>query len=149
MKLGTGNPNSTAVETTRLQLGCALSTALRKKSSSKSRKRKNKKEEEEKDGKKGKKGRQNAREGSNLKFQFDFSFRDDVTFVQIMDENLPDPQPTRGTETLRISPSIDYNINEQVTLRFFIDYSKTDPRVSSQFPITTTQGGLTVRFTLK
>ena len=129
-------------------LDIAFLTGSKKKSSSKSRRRRSKKDADE-DGEKGKKGKQNVREGSNLKFQFDFSFRDDVTFVQIMDENLPDPQPTRGTKTLRISPSIDYNINEQVTLRFFIDYSKTDPRVSSQFPITTTQGGLTVRFTLR
>ncbi len=88
-----------------------------------------------------------ASQPNDLNFKFDFSFRDDITYKHILDQNIT--EPTRGLKSIRISPSIDYAINEQLTLRWFVDYNRTVPATSQSFPITNIQGGLTVRFTLQ
>ena len=91
-------------------------------------------------------GSGSASQANDLNFKFDFSFRDDITLKHILDQNIT--EPTRGLKSIRISPSIDYTINEQLTLRWFVDYNRTIPATSASFPITNVQGGLTVRFTL-
>ena len=84
--------------------------------------------------------------GSDLNFKFDISYRDDVTYLFILDEDII--EPTRGSETIRISPSIDYDVNKRLNIRLFYDYSKTIPKTSASFPITNTQAGVTIRFSL-
>jgi cell surface protein SprA len=78
--------------------------------------------------------------------QFDFSYRDDKTVNHILDQRTS--QATRGMQTLRIAPSIDYIMNTRLTIRAFFDYSRTVPAVSNSFPITNMKGGLTLRFSL-
>ncbi|MEM6380122.1 MAG: hypothetical protein AAF705_18150, partial [Bacteroidota bacterium] len=85
-------------------------------------------------------------EGADLNINFDVSFRDDVTFNHLLD--IDTFEPTRGLTSIRISPSIDYNITEQLNARAFFDYSRTNPKTSASFPITNWQGGITLRFTL-
>ncbi len=97
------------------------------------------KEDDDKDKKKKKK------KGNDLNFKFDFSWRDDVTINHILDQNVN--IETRGMKTIRISPSIDYDVNKQLNLRLFMDYSKSIPATSSSPPITNTQAGLKIRFT--
>lgn len=78
--------------------------------------------------------------------QFDFSYRDDKTINHILDQRTS--QATRGMQTLRIAPSIDYIINTRLTIRAFFDYSRTIPAVTTAFPITNMKGGVTLRFSL-
>ena len=85
-------------------------------------------------------------EARDLDLNFDFSLRNNVTFNHIMDQGIK--EPTRGNREISISPSADYALNERLTLRFFFDYRRNVPRVSSSFPITNTMGGITVRFSL-
>ncbi len=87
-----------------------------------------------------------ATKGSDLNFKFDISYRDDVTYLFILDEDII--EPTRGSQTIRISPSIDYDVNKRLNIRLFYDYSKTVPKTSASFPITNTQAGVTIRFSL-
>ncbi len=94
----------------------------------------------------GRSGGRQQLEGNDLDIKFDFSLRDDATYLHIFDEELL--EATRGTKTIRISPSADYQLNKRLRLRFFIDYSKTIPKTSASFPITNTQGGITVTFSL-
>ncbi|MEM6964418.1 MAG: cell surface protein SprA [Bacteroidota bacterium] len=89
---------------------------------------------------------QNQSQGNDLNVEFDFSFRDDVTINHLLDKNIA--EPTRGTRTIRISPAVTYDINSKLNLRLFFDYNKTVPKTSAAFPITNTQGGITVRFSL-
>jgi len=118
------------------------------------KKNKKKKDKEDKDAEKNplgnkpgqSRGGRGASQANDLNFKFDFSFRDDITIKHILDQNIT--EPTRGLKTIRISPSIDYAVNEQLTLRWFVDYNRTIPATSASFPITNIQGGLTVRFTL-
>jgi cell surface protein SprA len=87
-----------------------------------------------------------ANQPNNLNFKVDFSFRDDVTYNHVLDQNIV--QPTRGTNTIKLSPSVDYTLNKSLNLRLFLDYTKTVPKTSASTPITQIRGGLTVRFTL-
>ena len=87
-----------------------------------------------------------ANQPNNLNFKVDFSFRDDVTYNHVLDQNIV--QPTRGTNTVKLSPSVDYTLNKSLNLRLFLDYTKTVPKTSASTPITQIRGGLTVRFTL-
>ncbi|MCH2043465.1 MAG: cell surface protein SprA [Saprospiraceae bacterium] len=83
---------------------------------------------------------------NELDLRFDFSYRDDRTVNHILDQE--QSVATRGMKTIRISPSIDYIINNRLTIRLFYDYSRTIPAVSNSFPITNSKMGVTVRFSL-
>jgi cell surface protein SprA len=82
-----------------------------------------------------------------LVFAFNLQLRDDVTYIIELDDGAT-KEPTRGLKSLRLNPTIDYDINKNFTLRFFVEYSKTQPYLSTSFPITNIQGGLTARFNL-
>ncbi len=86
------------------------------------------------------------KKGNDMNFKFDFSYRDDVTINHLLDQGVS--VPTRGMKTIRISPSIDYKVNKQLSLRLFYDYSRTIPATSASFPITNTSAGLQIRFSL-
>ena len=78
---------------------------------------------------------------------FTFDYRDDVTYIHDFDSG-KDAEPTRGLKSLRIGPSIEYDINKNFTMRLFVDYSRTRPYLSTSYPITSVRGGLTARFNL-
>jgi cell surface protein SprA len=82
----------------------------------------------------------------DINIKFDFSLRDDITFNHVLDQNVR--VPTRGTKTIRISPSVDYIVNNRMTIRVFLDHNRTIPATSQSFPITTVRGGVTLRFSL-
>ena len=121
-------------------------------SKKKGKKKKEEEEAEPTDPRRGNRGGRRGGSGSaepgDLDLNFDFSFRDDVTEIQNFDAETA-PQPTRGSTTLRISPSAEYRINKQLSLRVFFDYNSNKPRTTQGFPITNTQGGVMVRFTLQ
>lgn len=94
-----------------------------------------------------KKDKGKKEKGHDLNFKFDFSYRDDETVNHTLDINA-EPVPTRGTETLSISPSVDYDVNKQLNVRLFYDYRRTIPANSQSFPMTNTQAGVTIRFSL-
>ncbi len=81
---------------------------------------------------------------SDVNFKFDFSVRDDLTSINRLDDRTS--IPTRGQKVISISPSIDYIINKNLTLRFLYDRRRSIPSVSTAFPITTTRGGVMFRF---
>jgi cell surface protein SprA len=47
-----------------------------------------------------------------------------------------------------IAPAITYQLNDQLSLRFFFDYSKNTPKTSAGYPTTNIRSGITVRFSL-
>ena len=83
---------------------------------------------------------------NDLNIKCDFSYRDDITSNHLLDRNTT--EPTRGSLVIRLSPSAEYAINKQLSLRMFVDYNKTVPKTSAAFPITSVRGGLQLRFTL-
>lgn len=83
---------------------------------------------------------------NDLNFRVDFSYRNNITINQKLDQAVS--QPTNGMKTYRISPSIDYIINNRLNVRIFFDRNRSIPATSASFPITNTQAGVTLRFTL-
>jgi hypothetical protein len=81
---------------------------------------------------------------NDLTVKVDVGVRDDITTNNYLAQNLD--VTSRGQKVITIAPSVDYIINKNLTLRFFFDRRQTIPYVSSSFPITTTRGGLTLRF---
>lgn len=85
--------------------------------------------------------------GSDMTFQLNFGFSDNVTYVHRLDFG-GTPDPTRGLKSITVSPSVDYIVNENLTVRAFIDYNATEPYISINPPVTNIEGGVTMRMTL-
>lgn len=81
---------------------------------------------------------------NELNVKLDVSLRDDQSTNNYLAQNLS--VVSRGQKVLRVSPSIDYMVNNRLTLHLFYDRQQTIPYVSSSYPITTTQAGITLRF---
>lgn len=82
-----------------------------------------------------------------LDIQFNFSLSDDVTFNHLLDQGVR--EPTRGSYNLSISPSAEYKLNQRLSLRFFVDYRRSEPKTSAGYPRTDSSGGVVVRFALQ
>jgi len=95
----------------------------------------------------GRKGNVNDQRGRDLLFSCDVAFRDDVTYRHQVDSGTR-AEPTRGSRTLSINPALDYDVSENFTIRMFVDYSKRTPYISTGFPTTSVEGGVTMRFNL-
>ena len=85
--------------------------------------------------------------GNDLDIQVDVRFADDVTRNRQLDQQGQSLE-TRGAKALTISPSAEYEVNKQLSLRFFVDYRQQTPRLSNSFKTTNTQAGITLRFKL-
>jgi len=81
---------------------------------------------------------------SDVNIKADIGLRDDLTTLSRLDQR--ESKATRGQKVITISPSIDYLLTKTVTLRFFFDRRQSIPYVSNSYPITTTRGGMMIRF---
>ena len=86
-------------------------------------------------------------QGNNMTFSVDFSYRDDLVQNRTLDQTAGF-FPTRGIQSWRTNPAVDYDVNDNVNLRLFFDYSRSIPATTNSFPITNWQTGLTVRLKL-
>ena len=84
---------------------------------------------------------------NDINFRCDFSLRDDRTVNYKLDQNIA--EPTRGSKTITLSPTIDYVINNKLNIRLFYDFRKTIPATLSSYPTRTARGGVTIRFNLE
>ncbi|PPK87457.1 protein involved in gliding motility SprA [Neolewinella xylanilytica] len=83
---------------------------------------------------------------SDLDIQFNFSLRDEKTYARRLE--LPTREPVEGARIFTLAPSVEYQLNQRMSLRTFFDYRKTVPFNSLGFPQTTASGGIVVRFQL-
>jgi cell surface protein SprA len=83
---------------------------------------------------------------NDVTFRFDFSLRDDATANSKLDQG--QSFGTSGQKVIRIAPSIDYTLNNRVSLKLYFEQNRNIPKVSNAFPITNTRGGLQVRISL-
>jgi cell surface protein SprA len=83
---------------------------------------------------------------SDLNIKVDFSIKSNKTILRRIDEvyNLV----STGQKVFSINTSADYNINQQLTIRFYFDKTINNPYTSNQFRNSTTRGGISLRFTL-
>ena len=87
------------------------------------------------------------KQGNDLVINFDLSFRDDQTENHLFGAGA-EGIPSRGSQTLRVSPSVTYTVNKLLDLRFFVDYNRTIPYTSAAFPSTTATGGFVITYKL-
>ena len=83
---------------------------------------------------------------NDVTFRFDFSLRDDATANSKLDQGTS--FGTAGQKVIRIAPSIDYILNQRVSLKLYFEQNRNIPKISNAFPITNTRGGLQVRISL-
>ena len=83
---------------------------------------------------------------NDVTFKLDFSLRDDATANSKLDQQTS--FGTAGQKVIRIAPSIDYVLNNRVSLKLFFEQNRNIPKISNAFPITNTRGGLQVRVSL-
>jgi cell surface protein SprA len=90
--------------------------------------------------------------GSVRKFKSDLTIRSDVsirsnkTIVRRSYDN--SNQATMGQRTITLKNSVNYQVTSRVTVRLFLDIVVNKPFVSTSFPTSNTNGGVSIRFTL-
>lgn len=85
--------------------------------------------------------------GNDMTFLLNIGYSDNVTLVHELDFG-GTAEKSRGLKSLTISPSMDYVVNENLTIRAFVDYSATRPYISTSPPVTSINGGITMQMTL-
>ncbi|MFM9027304.1 MAG: cell surface protein SprA [Bacteroidota bacterium] len=83
---------------------------------------------------------------SDLSVRADINMRNNTTILRRAIEGTN--QPSAGSRTLGVKFSADYPINERFNIRAFYDFNSNNPFVSSSYPTSNTNAGLSVRFTL-
>jgi cell surface protein SprA len=84
---------------------------------------------------------------NQITFRFETTFRNSRIQNRRLDsEN--EPEPTGGTWNLTIKPSVDYQINSQLSVRAYVEYNNNRPVLSTSFPSRYTAVGVQVRFNL-
>jgi cell surface protein SprA len=83
---------------------------------------------------------------SDLNLRSDVSFRRNQTIIRKIVEGVN--QPTAGQTVISIKISADYILNERLNLRLFYDRIITTPLISTTFPTSNTNAGISLRFTI-
>jgi cell surface protein SprA len=83
---------------------------------------------------------------SDLNLKADLSFRKNETVIRRIVEETS--QSTGGTNIISLKISVDYVINERINIRFFYDRIMNKPVISTSFPTTNTNAGLSLRLML-
>lgn len=91
-------------------------------------------------------GKNGMKLDNDVTFRMDFSLRDDATANSKLDAGTA--FGTAGQKVIRIAPSIDYILNNRVSLKLYFEQNRNIPKISNAFPITNTRGGLQVRISL-
>jgi cell surface protein SprA len=92
-------------------------------------------------------GKKGMKLQNDVTFRVDYSLRDDATSNSKLDQNIA--FGTAGQKVVRLSPSIDYVLNNRINLKFFYERNHVKPKViSNTSEIITTRAGLQVRISL-
>jgi cell surface protein SprA len=91
-------------------------------------------------------GGRKTRMESDLDIKVDFSIRSNKTVLRRIDEDIN--QVSAGQKIVSINTSIDYQLNQNLSIRFFFDKIINNPFVSNQYKNSTTNGGISLRFSL-
>lgn len=83
---------------------------------------------------------------SDLNFKLDFGIRDSKTTLRRIDED--NNQISAGSRQYNLNFSADYMLSQSLQIRLYLNWTSNNPYVSSQFPNSTTNGGISLRFNL-
>lgn len=82
---------------------------------------------------------------SDLIFNFDFSYRDDVNINTIIDQEVSNI--TGGNRIITVAPYIDYIIQKQFSIRLYMNLQNTYPKLSTTSPSSVMSLGLQIKWT--
>ncbi len=80
---------------------------------------------------------------SNLTIKVDFSYRQNLSIIRTITNELS--IPTGGTNIITMRSSADYQLTQNINLRLFYDWIRTTPQTSASFPTSNVNGGFSVR----
>lgn len=83
---------------------------------------------------------------SDVNIKVDVSFRNKKTVIRKIVEEVN--QIVAGQNTIAIKTSADYVLNERLNLRLFYDQNINKPQISSSYPTSNANYGVSIRFTL-
>ncbi|MEO6882984.1 MAG: cell surface protein SprA, partial [Bacteroidia bacterium] len=83
---------------------------------------------------------------SDLNLKVDLAFQNNETVMRNIVENVS--QVTSGQDIISIKFSADYMVSTRLTLRAFFDKIINNPLISSTYPTSNANSGISVRFTL-
>ncbi len=83
---------------------------------------------------------------TELSIRADLTIRDNATVIRKMQER--QNQPTAGQRIVSIKTTADLEVSRKLTLRFFYDHQLTRPKISTSFPTSNINSGITLRFQL-
>ena len=84
---------------------------------------------------------------NQLNIRLDIGWRDNATVIRKIEEEVQ--QVTAGQQALNIKFFAEYAFSKSISARFFFDHVGNNPFISNQFPTATSNGGLSIRFTLQ
>lgn len=68
--------------------------------------------------------------GRTLTINFNFSIIDNIELIYEVSQGV-DPAINSGQRTIQIAPSVDYDVNENLTMRFFFDYNDSRSKATT------------------
>ena len=88
-----------------------------------------------------------AAAGKDIRINFAYSYKDDLSQVYNLQSGISG-QADRGQKTITLNPSIEYDVNKNLALRFYFDYARTVPKTTLSYPTTTIRSGITLKFNI-
>lgn len=79
--------------------------------------------------------------------QINFSYGNNMSVIHLFDSDVQ-PQVSSGAKTISLMPTVDYELNEKLTIRLYGEYNRTEPWTSNSYPITRFKTGTTIRYKL-
>ena len=83
---------------------------------------------------------------NDLNFMMDIAVMDNVMIRR--DLNTPLAEPTQGSRTVSIRPTLDYMVNSHINISLFLDHRSNAPKTSQAFPTSLTEFGIKMRYNL-
>jgi len=83
---------------------------------------------------------------TSINLRADLTIRDNTTLIRKIEEN--QNQPTAGQRLFSIKSSVDYIVNDKLSIRLFYDHQINKPKISTSFPTSNINAGVALRFTL-
>lgn len=84
---------------------------------------------------------------NTITYRFEVTVRNSRTQNRYLDATRP-PEPTAGNLNMTFKPSVDYMVNNQLTVRVYIEHTRNNPVLSTSFPTRFTAYGVQVQFRL-
>ncbi|MBC5993810.1 cell surface protein SprA [Pontibacter sp. SD6] len=92
---------------------------------------------------------------NELTMRLDFSVRDNQTVQRAISTDddtgleVSQNQITNGTRQLQLRPTVDYVLSQRVNIQFYVLRTVSDPKISTSFRNSVTEGGVQLRVSLQ